>query len=315
MTDSKIVHVAVGLIVNAESEVLISLRHPDSHQGGLWEFPGGKVEAEETVFDSLKREFMEELGISIKTAFPVRKISHAYPDKNVLLDIWHIGEFEGTPSGLEGQEVQWRSISLLSESDFPKANAPIIELLKLPDRLAITPAFDHASQLQEFIEHCVNQNVSMIQLRQKHLDSKQFIEWLDAATVECEDCGITMIANVSAGDFSQFTGRPIHLSSSNLKIFPQQLRSDYPLISASCHDLAELRLGQELDLDFVLLSPVLATAKYGDGRALGWEKFRELASQVSLPVYALGGLSPVDSEIARSSGASGIAGISLFTNS
>lgn len=312
MTDSTIVHVAVGLIVNAEGEVLISYRHPDSHQGSLWEFPGGKVEAEETVFDSLKREFMEELGVSIRTAFPVRKISHAYSDKNVLLDIWRIDEFDGTPSGLEGQEIQWRTISQLRESEFPKANGPIIELLKLPDRLAITPAFDGTSELLEFIEHCVNQNITMIQLRQKHLESEQYIEWFEITTAKCKEYGVTLIANVGTGDFSYFTGQAIHLSSANLKIFPEQLRSKYPMISASCHDLAELHLAEELDLDFVLLSPVQATAKYSDGRALGWEKFRELASQVSLPVYALGGLSLEDSEIASKSGASGIAGISLF---
>lgn len=312
MSDSSLVHVAVGLIVNAENEVLISLRHPESHQGGLWEFPGGKVESGETVLDSLKREFMEELGISVQSAFPIRKISHNYSDKRVLLDVWWIDRHSGTPAGLEGQEVRWCPVSQLQGLEFPEANTPIVKLLEVPDKLAITPQFEDYSQLHNYIGNCTKHSLAMIQLRQKQLSVADYRDWFAQARVDCDEQGIRLIANPDISDIDSYAGHPVHLSSANLRIFSGQRRSAYSMLSASCHDLSELQLAEELDLDFVLLSPVLPTAKYSDNRALGWEKFAELAAKVSLPVYALGGLAPEDIEIARAHGASGIAGISQF---
>jgi len=125
-----VVHVAVAAIVNCENEVLIALRHPSQHQGGLWEFPGGKLEAEETVYDALQREIYEELGIRILQAEPLIKISHNYSDKLVLLDVWLVKSFAGEPQGHEGQPLKWSVIDSLVSTDFPEANRPIIMNLK-----------------------------------------------------------------------------------------------------------------------------------------------------------------------------------------
>ena len=89
---SDFVHVAVAIILNKNKEVLISLRAKDVHQGGLWEFPGGKLEKNESVYDALKREIYEELNISILKASAFKKINFNYTDKQVLLDIWKIAE-------------------------------------------------------------------------------------------------------------------------------------------------------------------------------------------------------------------------------
>lgn len=124
------VHVAVAAIVNSNNEVLISLRRANQHQGGLWEFPGGKVETTETVHDALRREIKEELNIHILKAEPFIQIRHDYADKAVLLDVWEVRDFEGIPIGYEGQSVRWQSIVDLDASDFPVANAPIIEALQ-----------------------------------------------------------------------------------------------------------------------------------------------------------------------------------------
>jgi len=124
------VHVAVAVIVNSEQEVLLALRQLHQHQGGLWEFPGGKVEAGELVYDALLREVKEELAVTILVAKPLIKIAHDYNDKSVLLDVWTVSEFAGTPQGQEGQSLRWCSITDLIDDDFPAANVAIINALR-----------------------------------------------------------------------------------------------------------------------------------------------------------------------------------------
>lgn len=125
-----LIHVAVATIFNVENQVLLTLRQAHQHQANLWEFPGGKVEEDETVHDALKREILEEVAITIIAAEPLLTVSHDYDDRSVLLDVWRVDKFEGTPYGQEGQKMRWCSIADLAESEFPKANEPIIKALK-----------------------------------------------------------------------------------------------------------------------------------------------------------------------------------------
>lgn len=126
----KVIHVAVATIVNADNEVLLALRQAHQHLGNLWEFPGGKVEAGETVYAALKREIWEELAITVIAAKPLLTVSHDYDDRSVLLDVWHVEQFDGTPYGQEGQRLQWCAISNLVDIEFPSANVPIISALQ-----------------------------------------------------------------------------------------------------------------------------------------------------------------------------------------
>ena len=126
---SKAIHVAAGVIVNANNEVCLSLRDKDAHQGGLWEFPGGKLEADETAQEALQRELQEELGIEIDAAEPLTTIDHDYGDKKVVLDFMLVTQFSGEPVGKEGQQVKWLPISDLDTVNFPAANQPVVKLL------------------------------------------------------------------------------------------------------------------------------------------------------------------------------------------
>ena len=129
MNKDSIIHVVVGVLLNGNHEVLIALRPAASHQGGLWEFPGGKVEEGESVEYALNREFKEELGISVQACTPLIQIRHEYSDKLVMLDVWRIEKFSGIPQGREGQAIEWRALSKLRAVDFPKANDRIIREL------------------------------------------------------------------------------------------------------------------------------------------------------------------------------------------
>ena len=124
------VHVAVGVIINAQHEVLIALRHQKQHQGGLWEFPGGKVEDSEDVLTALARELQEEVHLQVLSASPLIQIEHDYGDKRVMLDVWRVDEYAGEASGREGQPLRWVPVSELPSYAFPAANLAIVEKLE-----------------------------------------------------------------------------------------------------------------------------------------------------------------------------------------
>ncbi|MET6759852.1 8-oxo-dGTP diphosphatase MutT [Pseudoalteromonas sp. NCIMB_1079] len=122
----EIVHVAVG-VIKKNNAIFICKRADEQHQGGLWEFPGGKVEAGESVFVALKRELIEEVGLTIHSSSQLMVIEHDYGDKCVKLDVHVVSNFSGEAHGAEGQPSEWVAISELENFDFPEANAEIIE--------------------------------------------------------------------------------------------------------------------------------------------------------------------------------------------
>lgn len=126
---NKRVHVAVAVISDGQGQILIAKRPDDAHQGGLWEFPGGKVESGESLEAALKRELAEELGIELLICEPMLKINHHYHDKAVLLDVWSVTGFTGEPYGREQQPIRWVSPQVLCEYEFPEANQPILDVL------------------------------------------------------------------------------------------------------------------------------------------------------------------------------------------
>ncbi len=121
-------HVAVGVVLGDDDRILIARRPQHLHQGGLWEFPGGKVEAGESLPVALARELAEELAIAAdrECMRPLLEVRHDYGDKRVLLDVWWVPAFEGVARGCEGQALRWVSARQLADYDFPAANGPIV---------------------------------------------------------------------------------------------------------------------------------------------------------------------------------------------
>jgi 8-oxo-dGTP diphosphatase len=124
----KIVEVAVG-VIKRDNKIYISKRADDLHQGGKWEFPGGKREANETIEQTLVRELSEEIGIQVTKQSHFMLIEHDYGDKKVRLDVRLVEDFEGEASHQEGQQSQWVDISDLKQFAFPDANRGIIDKL------------------------------------------------------------------------------------------------------------------------------------------------------------------------------------------
>lgn len=128
--DPAALHVVAAVIFNAaRDQVLIARRPKHLHQGGLWEFPGGKVEVGESPRAALARELWEELALRVVRCAELMQVVHAYPDKTVQIDVWTVDEIVGTPLGNEGQVVAWVPLSRLSEYPFPAANQDILARL------------------------------------------------------------------------------------------------------------------------------------------------------------------------------------------
>lgn len=121
-----VMHAVTGMILNAAGEVLIARRKSTQYRGGLWEFPGGKLEADENPFQALQRELKEETAIHVISAEHWCRLGHDYGDRVVLLDAWVVLAFEGKPHGAEDQPVQWIQPADLSGYAFPEGNRRLL---------------------------------------------------------------------------------------------------------------------------------------------------------------------------------------------
>ncbi|OGO94422.1 MAG: hypothetical protein A3F10_02765 [Coxiella sp. RIFCSPHIGHO2_12_FULL_42_15] len=137
MVGKRHLDVVCGVIGNEAGQVLVALRDFESDQGGLWEFPGGKLEFSEVLEDGLCRELYEELDIDILEADPWMQVNYEYPLYHVTLHVWRVVRYEGEPKGQEGQIIQWVDRNGLKKLKFPPANGAIVDAL-LQEELKIS---------------------------------------------------------------------------------------------------------------------------------------------------------------------------------
>jgi 8-oxo-dGTP diphosphatase len=303
------VQVAVGVIKNSAGEILISLRHPDLHQGGLWEFPGGKVEAGESVEQALRRELKEELGIDAQGIEPLITIKHDYGDRHVQLNVCVVTQFVGDVKHSDNQPVQWVAQEKLNHYTFPDANKPIVTAILLPVYYAILDDADESLILAN-LEKMLVQGVQLIQFRLKRLSAEAAAHVVMQAYPLCKQYGALVLIN-SDMEASRSAADGLHLTSRHLMQITQR-PANQTWVGASCHNLVELQHAENIRVDFVVIAPVLATQTHATVTPLGWSDFEQLVAHAKMPVYALGGLSKADLPHARKLGAQGIAGISAF---
>lgn len=124
----KLVIVAACALIDPDHRVLICRRPAGKSMAGLWEFPGGKLEAQERPEDTLIRELAEELGISVSEPClaPLTFASHSYPDFHLLMPLYVCRRWTGLATGREGQELAWVQARRLREYPMPPADEPLI---------------------------------------------------------------------------------------------------------------------------------------------------------------------------------------------
>lgn len=306
----KALHVVAAVIRGTDGRILLAQRPADKHQGGLWEFPGGKVEAGEPVEAALARELHEELDIRVEQARPLIEVRHDYPDLSVLLDVWEVSGFAGTPRGMEGQPLAWAEESALDDFQFPAANRPIVTAARLPADYLITSAAGAAAELLAGIERALARGVRLLQLRAPQLSVSAYRALADEVLALCAGRAEVLLKGPLAW-VADFPAAGWHLTAAQLRELagaPRPLPAGRWL-AASCHDAEELALAAQLGVDFATLSPVQPTASHPGAAPLGWERAAELIRGFNQPVYLLGGLGPAERERAWRSGAQGVAGI------
>nr|WP_290985911.1 Nudix family hydrolase [Halomonas sp.] len=308
------VHVAAAAIVSADQKkVLIARRPSNVDQGGLWEFPGGKLAPYETGLEGLKRELHEELGVEIIRAQPLIRIHHEYPDKHILLDVWQVHEFAGEPFGREGQAVRWVPMEELVKYPFPAANLPILRAVMLPTEYLITSEEADEARFDAFLERALKEdNIRLVQLRAKALDEAAYIERAERALRMCREHGASLLLNGEPGLLEKVDADGIHLTSERLMHLDRRPISEQKWLSASTHDQAQLSKAAVLGCDFVTLSPLRTTPSHPEVAPIGWHDFQQLVERAGMPVFALGGMTRFDANHARAVGAQGIASIRDF---
>lgn len=122
--------VVVGVLRNPQGLLLVQQRLPGKPCAGQWEFPGGKVEKDESPRQALIRELDEELGVTIKNIIPLTQIAHDYEHANVWLDVYLIDNFEDEVINRESQNLQWTSIEEILKMDVLEAVYPILDVVK-----------------------------------------------------------------------------------------------------------------------------------------------------------------------------------------
>jgi 8-oxo-dGTP diphosphatase len=314
----KIVHVAVA-VIRKDGKVLVAKRADNVHQGGLWEFPGGKVETSESISAALKREISEELGIDVRSSRPLIKLIHHYEDKSVCLDTHVVEDFAGKhyafdleQPGLEGQRVKWIDIAHLSRYQFPAANKPIMQAISLPEHYAITPDLELSDNFFQQFERLASR-CSLIQLRLKSVADNEFALGCQRLKAISKKHSVHLMLNSEHKKYFSEEFKGLHLTGSDLynQDYVEKFRQDYPSawLSASCHNNDDVRQANQLKLDFMVLSPVQKTESHPEAEPMGWEKFNQLVNEAMMPVYALGGVSENDLSSAQLYGAQGIAAI------
>ena len=316
-------HAAVGIIQREDGSVLLGERPVGKPWAGYWEFPGGKVEMDETPLQALVRELQEELGITVKSHYPWLTRTFDYPAKfntqgqlespakTVKLHFFIVTQWHGEPLGLESQTLSWQSPNNLTVSPMLPANAPIFSALSLPNIYALTNLNELGETLFfERLKIALDNGLRMIQVREKQLSqadlfafSKQVIAISTPYSAKVFLNSTEPAAGVKQACKMGVAG--VHFTSSAL--MQLQTKPLGMLCGASCHNLQELAHAAMLGLDYVMLSPVQATRTHPDAQALGWRKFRELIAVYALPVYALGGMEKSDLHQAKTNGGHGVA--------
>ena len=308
--------VAAGVVVNPSGQILIARRHDHLHQGGLWEFPGGKIEAGETPLQALARELLEEVDIEVQSAEPLIVIRHAYPDRKVRLHVWRVNRFSGEPVGLQGQPLRWVEPADLGSFRFPEANRPITNAARLPDRYALLdlPSVsldDYRQRLAEY--HGLD--IKLIRLRANRLSADQYRHFAHEAVQWCKARGIKLLLNGDTELLLQTGASGLHLRSDELMALDRRPVDNNVWLATSCHDKLELRQAARIGVDFAVLSPVNRTATHPELEPMGWEGFSAMVEDAFMPVFALGGLNVSDLRRAKECGAQGIAAIRGFSTS
>ncbi len=304
------VQVALGVIYNAKRDaVLISKRRAGQHLGGLWEFPGGKLEPGESAEAALRRELYEELGIKAAAIAGLVDVRHDYQDKRLLCRVWRVYAWRGDIRARENQALSWAPLDKLERYAFPEANRAILAALRLPPVYLISePSCEDKGRCLAVLEQCLRAGLRLFQLRMEapggQPDEALFIAELKSMLGRY---AAKLIINGAPAAMRKYQADGIHLNSRALFRYSSRPVAADRLLGASCHNEREIARAARIGADYIFISPVKPTKSHPGSKAIGWQRFESLCRLSPVPVYALGGLTAADLPAARKNGAHGLA--------
>lgn len=302
----RIVRVAAAVVVHPDGRVLLAQRPPGKHYAGYWEFPGGKLEAGEAPADALARELREELGIAVTRAAPWITQEFVYPHAHVELHFFRVFGYTGNPVGHDGQAFAWQRPGAFDVAPLLPANTRVLAALQLPAVYGVSRAADVGEDA--FIasaERALAQGLRLIELREKDWP----VARRDALAARLlpiaarHEARVLLNGSIDDARRGGFAG--VHWTAAALGAATTRPRD--LMVAASCHSRDELARAADLDVDFALLGPVHATPTHRGASPLGWSGFARHVGGTRVPVYAIGGLSGEDLDIAIEHGAHGVA--------
>jgi len=300
------VEVAVAVLVRPDGSFLLARRPAGRVYAGYWEFPGGKVEAGETVERALERELHEELGIEVERAYPWITRVHEYAHATVRLHFHRVVAWRGEPQCREHEDMAWQSVDRLTVAPMLPANAPLFKALGLPAEYAVSNASEVGEpRFLESLRRRLSDGLRLVQVREKSMPRDRLIALAREVTAIAHARGARVLVNGDTEVAHAAHADGVQLPSARLAVL--DARPQLALVGASCHDAAELRRAERLGADFAVVGPVNATPTHPDRAPIGWAGFRALAAGAAIPVYAIGGLTRADFDQAWARGAHGLA--------
>ncbi len=301
-----LVRVAAAVVTRADGQVLLAQRPAGKAYAGYWEFPGGKLEPGETPRDALDRELREELGLAVRQASPWLVQRFVYPHAHVELHFFRVFAWAGEPVGHDGQAFAWQRPGAFDVAPLLPANTLVLRALELPAIYGITMAADVGeAAFIAAVERALQRGLRLIQLREKDWPAARQRALADALLARAAPVGARVLLNGTVENARAWGCHGVHLTAAALAA--TSVRPDALLCGASCHTADDLARVGTLQLDFAVLGPVLATPTHPQAQPLGWERFATIASETTVPVFALGGLRIDDLDSAIAHGAHGVA--------
>ncbi|MDD5753840.1 MAG: Nudix family hydrolase, partial [Methylococcales bacterium] len=240
---------------------------------------------------------------------PLITFHHEYFDRKVRLHVFEITEFSGTAESKLGQGWFWVKLSDLKNYVFPAANRAILTALRLPPHYAILN--DDSDDLLEELHRLLAQGIKLIQARLKNVTEQTARDFLTIAHPLCQERGTILLVNSGTAQVFEMPSDGVHLTSLDLLALTHRPK-DVNWLSASCHNLEELKHAEKIGVDFAVLSPVQTSQTHPEIEPLSWSIFSKWVAECDIPVYALGGLEKTDLQTAKFAGGQGIAGIRAF---
>ncbi|HEV2332823.1 MAG TPA: Nudix family hydrolase [Gammaproteobacteria bacterium] len=303
------IDVVAAVLRDRAGRVLIAERPAGKPLAGFWEFPGGKLEPGEPAASALKRELEEELGIAVDRAHRLLRLSHAYPERRVHLDVWRVARYSGTPASHEGQRLAWVPPAELLSWKLLPADAPIVAALELPPLMLVTPAPGDRADYLARLEASLEAGVDFVQFRAPGLSPEAYGSLARDVIAACRRHGARVHLNAAPELALSLGADGVHLSQAALAKHPPRDLDRRLALGVSCHSAEEIGRALAHAPEYLSLGTVQASTSHPGVPPLGWDAFQALAHMSPVPVYAIGGLGYGELPEAQRRGAHGIAAI------